>query len=190
MSSKKTTLLNFFPNKQHSHSHQSGNYIEYTFRSYQISTVELRSKKCLPLISYTRGTRHLVITLLVYYTKGTCHLVITSLVYTKVTRHLMITPLVSYTKWTRHLVITPLIKVGIILNIHLDHIKYQQLNWGAKNVWRYQRGNHQLTCSFSVRYQRGNQQMAWLPLWYLTLREHVIWWLPLWYLTLREHVIL
>jgi hypothetical protein len=42
MSGRKTTLLNLFPNKQHSHSHQSGNYIKYTFRSYQISTVELR----------------------------------------------------------------------------------------------------------------------------------------------------
>jgi hypothetical protein len=47
------------------------------------------------------------------------------------------------------------------MNIHLDHIKYQQLNWGARSVWRYQRGNHQMTCSLSVRYQRGNHQMTW-----------------------------
>jgi hypothetical protein len=52
-----------------------------------------------PLVSYTMGTRHLVITPLISYTKGT--------------HHLMITLLVSYTK---------------VLNIHLDHIKYQQLN--------------------------------------------------------------
>ena len=132
MSSRTTTLLNLFPNKQHSHSHQSGNYIEYTFRSYQISTVELRSKKCLvittlvsytkgtrhlvmtSLVSYTRGTRHLVITPLVSYTKGTRHLVITSLIsYTKGTCHLMITSLIFYTKGTCHLVITPLISSNI-----------------------------------------------------------------------------
>jgi hypothetical protein len=33
-----------------------------------------------PLVSYTQGTRHLVTTPLVSYTKGTCHLVITSLI--------------------------------------------------------------------------------------------------------------
>jgi hypothetical protein len=32
------------------------------------------------LVSYTKGTRHLVITPLISYTKGTCHLVITPLV--------------------------------------------------------------------------------------------------------------
>jgi hypothetical protein len=41
-----------------------------------------------PMVSYTKGTRHLVITPLVSYTKGTSHL--------------MISPLVSYTKGTRH----------------------------------------------------------------------------------------
>jgi hypothetical protein len=48
-----------------------------------------------PMVSYTKGTRDLVITPLVSYTKGT--------------RHLMISPLVSYTKGTRDLVITPLV---------------------------------------------------------------------------------
>jgi hypothetical protein len=77
-------------------------------------------------------------------------------------------------------------KVGIILSIHLDHIRYQQLNWGARRVWRYQRGNHQMTCSLSVWFTLREHVIWWLPLWYLTLREHVIWWLPLWYHTLRE----
>jgi hypothetical protein len=34
----------------------------------------------IPLVSYTKGTRHLVITSLVSYSKGTHHLLITSLV--------------------------------------------------------------------------------------------------------------
>jgi hypothetical protein len=49
-----------------------------------------------PLVSYTKGTHHLVITPLVYNTKGTHHLVSTHLVsYTMGTHHLVITPLVS-----------------------------------------------------------------------------------------------
>jgi hypothetical protein len=51
---------------------------------YQRGNHQMTCSVTTPLISYTKGTRHLVITLLIYYTKGTCNLVIAPLVfYTK-----------------------------------------------------------------------------------------------------------
>jgi hypothetical protein len=46
-----------------------------------------------PLVSYTKGTHHLVTSPLLSYIQGT--------------HHLVTIPLVSYTKGTRHLVILP-----------------------------------------------------------------------------------
>jgi hypothetical protein len=73
---------------------------------YQRGNHQMTCSLCVrntPLVSYTKGTCHLIITPLVSYAKGTRHLVIIHLVsYTKGTRHLVSTPLIYYTKGTRH----------------------------------------------------------------------------------------
>jgi hypothetical protein len=68
---------------------------------------------------------------LISYTKGTCHLVITPLIfYTKGTRHLVITILLSYTKGTRtHVALITLVSpvfalfLGYYLNEEMLTIK-------------------------------------------------------------------
>jgi hypothetical protein len=54
--------------------------VRYQMGNHQMTCSLVYDTRITPLVSYTKGTRHLVITTLVSYSKGTRHLVITSLV--------------------------------------------------------------------------------------------------------------